>query len=239
MNKIERQDKLIIIHLDNGAENYLQNPDFVNQKDLRKAVEEEETKAIIIRGTGRHFSAGADLEEIKKRLKSGDLEASLEKGKMLFSYIKSLNIPLISAVEGVCFGAGFEIVLHSDIRIAGRKALFAFPEVNHNLMPGLGGTRLLPKTAGTAKALEILLKGDLIDAEAAQKWKLIDHICEPKQSFEQALQLARKMTSGRPLYVIQAITQAVRNAAEKSYEEALEEETLLFSHLARKAYWND
>ncbi len=88
----------------------------------------------MIEGKSRHFSAGADLEVLKRQLNDQKaFQDQLIKGNLLLDYIDKLEIPVIAAISGICFGAGFEIALASDIRIAEENAFFAFPEVNHGL----------------------------------------------------------------------------------------------------------
>jgi len=239
MSVIEFSDSIAVITLDNPPQNYLKRPEFISLEVLKLALAGEECKAVIIKGTGRHFSAGADTEELRKLLKSGTIEQELRKGKELLKFLRALKIPLIAAIEGVCFGGGLEIALNCDIRLASEKSLFAFPEANLNLLPGMGGSRMLPAKIGKAKTLELLLSADVFDAQTAFELQLLDQLCSPKTSFSQAMQLARKMTNERPLYLINAIVEAVRNAQELSYDEAMERETRLFAQLARKAVRNE
>jgi enoyl-CoA hydratase/carnithine racemase len=239
MSVIEFNGSIALITIDNPPQNYLQHPDFVGLDKLQSALAAQECKAVVIKGSGRHFSGGADVEELKNRVRENTIADELRKGKELLRYLRSLNIPLIAAIEGVCFGGGLEIALNCDIRLASDKALFAFPEVNLDLLPGMGGSWMLPGKIGKAKSMEMLLSGDVFDAQTALELQLVDELCPPKSCFAQASKLARKMTGDRPLHVINAIVEAVRNASERSYEEALERETQLFCQLARKAFQDE
>ena len=230
----ERQGDYGLLSISNGKENYLDQPDFIDIELLKKWTSEEGLKGIIIQGIGRNFSAGADLNNLNKLANDQNLLADkIEKGKNILEFIENLNIPVIASINGVCFGGGLEIALACHIRIASEKALFAFPETNHGLIPGLGGgyriTRLLRN-----KAFEIVLKGDMINAGDAKEIGLIDYISEKKDSFELAKEKLKSITSDRSLEVINYAMQAIHNASRLSKEEALKIETDLFCELAVK-----
>jgi len=235
MNTIEIQNDICIITLNNKPNNYLERPEFVPADELQDVLKNNLCKAIIIRGAGRHFSAGANVERMQEMLHNNSIEEEMTKGKALLETIQSFNIPIITAVEGVCFGGGLEIVLASDIRIASRKSLFAFPEANLELMPGLGGSIHLPKISGRARALEMILKGDVIDCQTALDLNIVDFMEDPKTTFEYAMKMAVQITNNRSMPVINAVVESVRNADSMNYSEALARETELFCDLARKA----
>ncbi len=234
MNTIEIQEHICIITLNNKPNNYLERPEFVSIKELEKVLKGDSCKAIIIRGAGRHFSAGADVDQMQEMVRNDRISEEMQQGKLLLEVMKSYNIPIIAAVEGVCFGGGLEIVLASDIRIASRKSLFAFPEANLELIPGLGGSIHLPKQIGKAYAMEIILKGDIVDCDTALDLKFIDFQEEPKTSFDRAMKIAISMTKNRSMTVINSVVESIRNAERLPYSEALERETELFCVLAKK-----
>lgn len=235
MNEISSQDHICFIWLDNKPHNYLDKPEFVNTKTLNDVVTKNRCKAIIITGRNRHFSAGANLDNLRLMAKNGSLKEEINKGKKLLSLLRSFNLPIIACIEGACFGAGLEIVLNADVKIAGKKALFSFPESNLNLIPGLGGTLNLSKLTGKTKALEIILTGNIIDAETAYDLKVVDYLVEAKTSLKKGLSLAKTLTENKEIDIIKAVIEAVRNASELPYEQALERETELFCMLARNA----
>ncbi|RLD66192.1 MAG: hypothetical protein DRI84_05295 [Bacteroidetes bacterium] len=235
MNTIEIQEEICVITLNNKPNNYLERPEFVSVIELQKKVLEHACKAIIIRGAGRHFSAGADVEQMRKMVNQDSIIAEMTKGKELLAAMQSFNIPIVTAVEGVCFGGGLEIVLASDIRIASSKCLFAFPEANLELIPGLGGTIHLPKYSGIARSLEMILKGDIIDCQTAHDIDIIDFVVDAKTTFDFAMKMLSSMVKNRSMSVIKAVVESVRNAESKPYAEALARETELFCELAKNA----
>ncbi len=211
---MERQGDVGLLQLSNPPQNYLDNPEFIKPERLRDFVQSG-IKALVIAGSGRHFSAGADPEIIQKQIRDANrFSEQLLQGNHLLKYLQNLNIPVIAAISGVCFGAGLEIALSCHIRLAEENALFAFPEVNHELFPGLGGTRLLAELSGKTTALELVLEGDLIDAAKALDLRIVDRLTGKKQSLPEAIKLAEKMTAGRPLEVIRAVMQSVKNRSE-------------------------
>lgn len=239
MTEIITHENICIININNKPHNYLIEPEFVNRDKLAATINKYNCKAIIIRGAGKHFSAGADPENLKKIIRNESISNKIEEGKKLFSYLKSLNFPLISCVEGVCFGGGLEIVLNSDIKIASKKSLFAFPETSLNIIPGLGGTINLSGNTGKSKALELILRGNMFDAREAKDFGIIDTIVEPETSFIKGLKIAKSMISRRSVEVIKAVVELVRNSDKLEYSQALKRETELFCDLAGKALENN
>lgn len=230
----EREGEIGIFTISNGKENYIDTPDFVDFNQLKKWFLEEGLKGIIVRGLGRNFSAGADLRNLKELAKSQiQLSDKINAGKNILNFIEDLDIPVIAAINGVCFGGGLEIALACHIRIASEKAFFAFPETNHGLIPGLGGGFRLTQLIGK-KAYEIILNADMINADKAKKLGLIDHIAETKDSFEPAKEKLVGLTSDRPVEIIRYAMQAIQNAQKMSRDQALKIETELFCQLALK-----
>jgi enoyl-CoA hydratase/carnithine racemase len=162
----------------------------------------------------------------------------MEKGNRLLNYLDELEIPVIAAISGVCFGAGLEIALACDIRICEENALFAFPEANHDLFPGLGGSRRLAELTGKSTALELVLNGDMINAEKALELIIVDEVVEKKQALNHAIGLARKLTNNRSLDVIKAVMQSVNNSKVMTIEEVIKNDAQAFSKLARKSFGN-
>lgn len=235
MNNISLQNHICIITLDNKPQNYLDRPEFVDTQKLSNLVLNNNCKAIVISGKGRHFSAGADLEKLRKMVQNNTLKKEIILGKKLLSTLRSFKIPIIACIEGACFGGGLEIALHADIKIASTKALFAFPESNTGLIPGLGGAWELSKIAGTSKALELILSGNIIDAETAQDLKIIDYLIDSKTTLSRGLEIAKSITEDREIEIINAVVELIRTAAESTYEEAMKKETELFCKLAKNA----
>lgn len=228
----DRQGEIGILSISNGKENYINNPDFVDLDKLNKWTSEDGLKGIIIRGIGRNFSAGADLTKLQELAKDENLLSDkMNKGKQILNFIEDLHIPVISVINGVCFGGGLEIALASHIRISSYKALFAFPEINHGLIPGLGGNYRLLQLIGK-KAYDIILSADMLDAAKARELGIVDYVSETKDAFDFGKEKLLSMVSDRPIQVIKSAMTSIQNATKLSREEALKIETELFCKLA-------
>jgi enoyl-CoA hydratase len=223
-----------ILTLDSPPENYLSDPEFVPVQTLASWTSDPALRGILIRGSGRHFSAGADVKALFRMISEGrDLEQRIRAGHEVIRQLALPELPLVAAIRGTCFGGGLEISLGCDIRIASENALLAFPESGQGLMPGMGGTFRLPGLTGVPAALQVILGGDMLSAREALDLKIIDRVVPKDELFPAAMALLLKMTAGRPLPVIRSIVRSVRLSRELPLDSALEEETKLFCRLAQ------
>jgi enoyl-CoA hydratase len=108
---------------------------------------------------------------------------------------EELPIPVIAAVNGFALGGGTEVALACDLIIASEKARFGQPEINLGLIPGFGGTQRLPHRIGQARARELILTGDMIDAKTALEWGLANKVVAPDQLIPETRKLAEKLAS--------------------------------------------
>lgn len=231
------RDGIGILTIDNPPQNRLPEPAPADVELLRRWTGDSEVRGLIITGKGRHFSAGADLEALQRLARDENkLLGSMREGREFIDHIEGLEIPTIAAIEGACFGGGLEIALGCHIRVCAENALLAFPEVNHNILPGMGGTVRLPGLIGTGRALETILSGDIIDAHRARESGLVDHVVAPRTAFDFSLALLKKMVAERPLEVIRSVVRALNNARTMERQLALEEETKMFCRLAVKMH---
>lgn len=232
---LKKEGDVGLLQINNPPQNYLGQPDFVELDELEEFVGTG-IKTLVISGNGRHFSAGADLESIKEQIK--DISAfreQMENGNRLLNYLDELEIPVIAAISGVCFGAGLEIVLACDFRICEENALFAFPEVNHNLFPGLGGTRRMAELIGKSTALELVLEGNIISSEKALELHFVDEVVDKKQALYYSIDLAKKMTNNRSLDVINAVMKSINNSKAMDIDAVIKNDAMMFSELALKS----
>jgi enoyl-CoA hydratase/carnithine racemase len=163
----------------------------------------EEMKALVISGRGRHFSAGADLDQLlslvrhESRVGPGgepvDLSSFLEKNYKTFLSLEALDIPVIAAIRGVCLGSGFELALFCHFRFCGEDALFGLPESTYNLIPGIGGTSRVAHLSGKPRALELVLHGNTFSAEDALGFNLVDKIFPKSEVLEMSFSFVRKI----------------------------------------------
>ena len=167
--------------------------DFVDEIYSALLNLEKKAKVLIVTGGERAFAAGVDIREIEKRnYEHAYTESFIDKK---WEAIWDVKIPVIAAVSGYALGAGFEICLMSDIIIATRTAKFGFPEINLGLLPGMGGTQLLPRLVGTKIAMKLLLTADMISAEEACELGIVANVVEPQNLLSEAHKLAEKIAS--------------------------------------------
>ena len=222
-----------ILTLTGTGGNYLEQPDFADVDWLQERFSDPGLKGIIIRGGGRHFSAGANLDKLKQL--AGDetlLFRRMTAGKKLIQMITGAEVPVVAGISGICFGGGLEIALACHIRVCSDNALFAAPEANYGIMPGLGGTVTLSRLIGAGKAAEMILSGNIVNAEKALTLGLTDHVVPGRDLHSFTLEYLNKMTADRDTAVIRSIMKSIHHSQTMDFEKALEEETKLFCALA-------
>lgn len=171
----------------------------------RFAPDNDDIRGIIITGAGdKAFAAGADITEfIGMSDKQGsDLSA---RGMEVFDKIENFPKPVIAAVNGFSLGGGNELAMACHLRIAGSKAKFGQPEENLGLITGYGGTQRLPILIGRAKAMELLLTGDMIGAEEAKQLGLVNHVVEKGKEIEKSIEIMKKIISKSPFAIAKMI----------------------------------
>ncbi|WP_374017339.1 enoyl-CoA hydratase-related protein [Paenibacillus thiaminolyticus] len=161
-------------------------------------------RAVIVTGTGRAFSAGADLKE-RRTLNEQQVRRNVRAIREVFTAVEELPQPTIAAVNGYAFGGGFELTLACDFRFAVRDARMGLPEVSLGIIPGAGGTQRLPRLIGPAKAKELVLTARKISAEEALQYGLLSGIADDSEQLRRiAFELAKEIAANAPLAVYQA-----------------------------------
>ena len=176
-----------------------------------KFRDDNEAWVAIITGAGdKAFSAGFDLKEL---IPGQDKLPSPGGGPPLIQ--RGLNIwkPFIAAINGVAMGGGLELALACDLRIAADTATLSVPEVKWNLIPGWGGTQRLPRMIPMAKAAEMLLTGDRIDANEAYRLGIVNKVVPPAELMAAAEALANKIAKNGPLAVRAAKEAMIRGTS--------------------------
>jgi enoyl-CoA hydratase/carnithine racemase len=134
--------------------------------------------------------------------------------------LANLPLPTLAAVDGVAYGGGMELAAACDFVIAGGKARFCLPEIKLGVFPGIGGTVWIPRRLGYARALEMMLMGQDIDAETAHRWNFVNRLVAPGTAETAAVTLARTLADG-PREAVGMIKRSLREAVEASEAEAL------------------
>lgn len=148
-------------------------------------------EAIIIHGMGRHFSSGANLDELIEIIKENDggTEA-LQSNYHSFQFFEGLKIPVIAVIRGVCIGSGLELALHCHFRMCSQDALLGLPESTFGLMPGAGGIPKMLEIAGKARTIEMAIRGNTFNAEDAFNWGVVDFVFSKNEIIGKAELLA-------------------------------------------------
>jgi enoyl-CoA hydratase len=186
----------------------------------------DEIRVVLITGAGdKEFFAGADINEFAKRTPVEQRATMSE--RTIFQEIAQFPKPVIAMINGFALGGGCELALACDIRIAGESAKFGQPEIKLGIIPGGGGTQRLPRLVGTGRALRMILSGELIEAEDAKEYGLVDDVVEDAKLRETTLGLAKAIAAHSPL-TLRLAKQAVRAAEEMPLASGLALERELF-----------
>src|SRR5579872_5944322 len=163
------------------------NKDVINElgKVLDDVYNNEEIKTVIITGAGeKAFVAGADISEFLS-LGVNEGAALAKKGQdMVFDRIENCPKPIVAAVNGFSLGGGCELAMACHFRVASVNAKFGQPEVNLGLIPGYGGTQRLTQLVGKGKAMEMMMSGNIIDANEAKNIGLVNYVTSPETLLE-------------------------------------------------------
>ncbi|HEX3235294.1 MAG TPA: enoyl-CoA hydratase-related protein [Gemmatimonadales bacterium] len=173
--------------------------------ELDQAVTRIETDAtvrgVILTGAGpKAFVAGADIGEIAGQDAMGGRARSLA-GQAMMRRLERCGKPVIAAVNGFALGGGCELAMACHLRIASEGARFGQPEVKLGIGPGYGGTVRLPRLVGRGRALQLLLTGEMIDAEEAFRIGLVNRVVPAERLLEEATRLLRTILENGPLAV--------------------------------------
>jgi len=175
-------------------------------RDRLDALRTDETvQVLVLTGEGRAFCSGGDVHEIIGTLLQRDVKDHLEFTRMTGAVVRNMRLletPIIAAVNGIAAGAGAVIALAADLRIASAAARFAFLFTQVGLAGAdMGAAYLLPRVVGLGRAMELLLLGDTIDAETAERFGLVNRVVPPEALLPTAGEWARRLAAGPTLAV--------------------------------------
>jgi enoyl-CoA hydratase/carnithine racemase len=193
-----------------------------------RAAGDEEVRAIVITGVGKGFCAGGDVKAMHEGKEAGAVPRLLEKiapqRDQVLLALRDAPKPVIAAVNGPAAGAGMNLALACDIRLASTTARFGQAFVKRGLHPDWGATYFLPRIVGMAKAAELIFTGDMIGAEEALRLGLVSSVHPPEDLMPATYALARKIADGPPL-AIRLARRALYHNQEVDLRQALEFET--------------
>jgi len=194
---------------------------------LDELREDESVRVVVVTGAGdKAFIAGADIGEFEGRTANTQREVML--GRSLFTAVDSFPKPLIAMVNGYCLGGGCELAMACDIRVASDTASFGQPEINLGIIPGGGGTQRLTRLVGEGKAMELILTGDIIDAQTAHSIGLVQMVVPATDLEAKTMELANRIAEKSPI-ALRLAKEAVRIASRSNLDEGLRREVDLFA----------
>ncbi len=227
---VAHQDGVCILTLNRPE---MRNP--ISDADMIAALEEavadvnrdRSVRAVILTGAGSAFSSGGNVKHMQDRDGMfGGTPAQLRDGyrngiQRIPRALYHCEVPTIAAVNGPAIGAGCDLALMCDIRIASQNARFAESFVKVGIIPGDGGAWLLPRAIGLSRACEMAFTGDAIDAATALAWGMVSQVVAPEALMDSALALARRITANPP-DVLRMTKKLMREGQHLSLESLLE-----------------
>jgi enoyl-CoA hydratase/carnithine racemase len=209
------------------------NREMVNRwADLLIEVSQDKAiHALVVTGSGKAFCAGGDMDELASFLTMPMMERKAYLTDNVHRVARALNdmdIPVIAALNGTARGAGLDMALMCDIRVADRSVMVAESYVALGLVPGDGGSYLLPRLIGMSRALELLWTGDAINAEQAERIGMISHVVDDGQALNKARELAERIAK-QPTDAVRLIKRAALQSVNMTFTAHLD---MISSHMA-------
>lgn len=230
-------ENIILVKEDNVAWLTLNRPDKLNAlvgrareeifDALGQAEKDDLVKAICITGAGKGFCAGGDINYMASLQAENDLESFkklLESARQIVTKVRTLEKPVVAMINGIAAGAGLNLALASDIRIAASSARFSQAFIKIGLHPDWGGTFFLPHLIGTARACEMIFTGDMIDAQMAYQFGLVNQVVADKELKAKTQEFLQKLVS-RPKRALALAKRAIYQSLEYSLADAIDYET--------------
>lgn len=209
--------------------NALNNATLQELVTLLKSVDADSNiKTVVITGNESCFAAGADLNELAAL---DVVSIQQDQRPLLWKQIDEFSKPIIVAVNGFAFGAGFELALHGDIVLTGENAQFALPEIGLGMLPGAGGTQRLARLVGQQLTMRWTMTGERISAQIALQHGITSQVCPTKLTVQYAIELAEKIAKQAPL-AIRVIKQSLKSIHEVTLSQGLKQERQHFVWLA-------
>ena len=188
---------------------------------------DDDVRVVVMTGAGeKSFIAGADISEFEGR--TALQQRAVMRAKSIFTAAEDFPKPIIAMINGFCLGGGCELALSCDIRVASDKARFGQPEINLGIIPGGGGTQRLTRLVGEGKAMQMILTGEMINADEAYRIGLVSEVYPAAELEAKTMEMANKIAEKSPIALAMA-KMSVKNAARMNLREGLDAEIDLFA----------
>lgn len=200
---VDLKDRVAIVRMNREESmNALEYQLCVDLVNCFKALSKnDEAKVVILTGSGKAFSAGGDLRELKKRMKVSEAKNYVLHVSEIIPVIKNLEKPVIAAVNGAAIGAGFSIAMACDLVVASEKAIFSQAFVHIGLVPDLGGTYFTPRLVGLNMAKELAFTGKFVSAHELARLRMINYVVPPEELETKAFDLAYQIAESSSLAI--------------------------------------
>lgn len=198
---------------------------------VTQALDDADTRALILSGDGPSFSSGRDLAELGHRAHGQSHYEFIRAAQQLNRRLVHSPKPIIAAIHGHTIGGAAEIALAADIRIAADDLRFSLPEIGFGLIPDTGASALLTRLVGPARAKWMIMAARTVDAETALRWGLVDEVVTRDELLPSALALAERIASVSPLAIAFAktlIDTVDRDAVARAFDAELAAQVALF-----------
>lgn len=218
--KTELSEGILTITINRPDKMNALNKDVITElgSALDEVNENVEIKAAIITGEGhRAFVAGADISEFESLDAAGGSALAQRGADLVFDRIENTKKPIIAAINGFALGGGCELAMACHFRTASTNAQFGQPEVNLGLIPGYGGTQRLVQLVGKGRAMELLISAQMIKADKALNWGLVNHVFDPENLLEETRNILKNILTKAPV-AVEHIISLVNEAATVSKE---------------------
>lgn len=197
--------------------------------DALGAPDVGQARAIVFTGAGRAFSSGADVGELRS-FGAADIAEYYRASGRVYETVAGLPQATVSAIHGYCLGAGLELALATDLRVADMTARFGLPELGLGILPSSGGIARLVRMVGPAKTRELVLLGERFDAATADRLGLLLSVTPEGEALDRAM-AAAEAVAAQPTLAVSVAKQAIDVAAESSHAAALLLERLAYGML--------
>ena len=205
---VEKENRIAIVTINRPAKLNALNKATINElhEALKGLADDNEIRVIILTGSGeKAFVAGADISEFANFDSSQGAELAAKGQELLFNFIQNLPKPVIAAVNGFALGGGLELAMSAHFRVASDNAKMGLPEVTLGVIPGYVGTQRLPQLIGRGRAMEMILTAQMIDAQKALAYGLVNEVVSQQELLSYAKSIAEKICKNSPNAIKEAI----------------------------------
>jgi len=231
--KLEKREGIATVELDRPQKKNSLNIEMRHELELclKELANDRSVRVVVITGGEEIFCAGADISEIEGTSSAEQAYHHAREFQILFDQLENLPQPTVAAVSGYALGGGCELALACDFRFASETARFGLPEIKIGAFPGGGGTQRLPRAIGAAKAKEMILLGDPINAEQALAAGLVLKVVPKDKLMAEAQSFAARLAA-LPRLALQASKMLINKSQEIDLATGLEFEARTFGGIA-------